>query len=149
MFQDISVVEVIANEVGVPRNDGTRGSALYSVPFRLSGVAPAEWARFFIESWDHPERFTSMHCPGIASVHGDRIVLSRTTLEEVEQYHRSTLLLAVDKANASYKRLEGERRAQEERERQRVAEHKAHVEDAARRIRFDDPDDTSAGTQAP
>lgn len=29
--------EFLANEVTAPRNDGTRGSGLYAVPYRLSG----------------------------------------------------------------------------------------------------------------
>lgn len=60
-FEPISIVGVVEDQVGHPRNDGTRGSALYEVPFRLSRTPPYEWAQWFVRNWDQPSRFTSMH----------------------------------------------------------------------------------------
>ncbi len=65
-----------------------------------------------------------MHRPGIAEAHGDRIVLTKTTLEEVEQYHKETLKLCVNEANAQYnaymtKKLQQLKAREEEEERTR------------------------------
>ena len=97
----ITLLGIIADEVTKPRNDGTRGSALYAVPFRLSRRPPANWAAAFIEAWNSPSRFTTMHRPGIVRVEGDKVILDGTTIEEVERYHRDTLDLALDAANRS------------------------------------------------
>jgi hypothetical protein len=43
-FEPIQITGIIVDQVGRPRNDGTRGSALYGVPFRLSQRPPHEWA---------------------------------------------------------------------------------------------------------
>lgn len=40
-----------------------------------------------------------MHRPGIARVAGDRIIVDGTTIEEVEKYHRETLLAVLDRVN--------------------------------------------------
>ena len=78
-----------------------------------------------------------MHRPGIASVNGERVVLDGTTVEEVERYHRATLVLATQEANERYLEILRGRRDQEEREQQRLEQHKQVVADAAKRIRFD------------
>jgi hypothetical protein len=136
VFEPIRIAGVIVDEIGTPRNDGTRGSALYAVPFRFSRQPPADWARLFVQAWDNPTRFTSMHRPGIASVHGDKVVLNGTTVDEVEKYHRDTLILAAEEANKGYTELRARHRAQEERERAHVDAHKKDVEDAAKRLKF-------------
>jgi hypothetical protein len=97
--EPIKITGVITEEVGEPRNDKTPGSALYVVPFRLSRTPSPEWVRAFLDTWELPPRFTSMHRPRIATVRGDRIVLDGTTIEEVERYHFDTLKLAVAEAN--------------------------------------------------
>jgi hypothetical protein len=97
--EPIRLLGVITDEVGQPRNDTRRGSALYVVPFRLSRKPTDIWARAFINAWEFPERFTSMHRPGIARVEGDKIILDGTTIEEVERYHLETLKLAIKRAN--------------------------------------------------
>jgi hypothetical protein len=78
-----------------------------------------------------------MHRPGIASVNGDTVVLDGTSVEEVERYHRETLILATQEANRQFTELIAQRRRREERNRDRVEEHRRRVEDAAQRIRFD------------
>jgi hypothetical protein len=135
-FEPIRIAGVIIDEIGTPRGDGVRGSALYSVPFRFSRHPPAEWSKLFIQAWDHPSNYTSMHRPGIARIQGDRVILNGTTVEEVEKYHRDTLILAADEANKGYTELQRRRQAAEERERARLEAHKQSVEDAAKRLKF-------------
>jgi hypothetical protein len=89
----------VADEVSTPRDDGTRGSALYRIPFQLSRTPTRLWRDFFIEAWNHPPSYTSTHRPGIARVEGDRIILDGTTIDEVERTHRDTLVLALNEAN--------------------------------------------------
>jgi len=92
-------MEIVAEEVGTPRNYGTPGSALYMVPIRLSRRPSADWARLFVQVWDNPPSYSTMHRPGIASVIGDRIILDGTTVEEIEKYHRDTLKVVVERVN--------------------------------------------------
>jgi hypothetical protein len=136
-FEDIKITRVVVEDVTEPRNDGTAGSALYSVPFALSSQPPSEWTQLFSENWNHPPRWTTMHRPGIARVSGSTICLNGTTIEEVEQYHRDTLQLAVDETNRQYRDLR--RRQDDERARKQTAdeEHRRRVDEAARRIKFD------------
>ncbi len=133
----IKIVGIIADEVTTPRNDGTRGSVLYTIPFQLSQQPPQGWAEIFVQSWDHPLKYTSMHRPGIARVRGNKIILDGTTMEEVEQYHKETLKIAINMSNTRYDEIEAanERRRQIEEEGRR--EHEQNVRDAAKRIRFD------------
>ena len=135
---DVRIVGVVVDEVTEPRLDGTRGSGLYAVPFRLSKTPSAEWVEAFVATWNHPPRFSTMHRPGIARVRGDRIVLDGTTIEEVEKYHRDTLILCVKRANEVIAEWEA-KSAQAEQERLRQSqEHRKSVEDVSRRIKFDE-----------
>jgi len=43
-----------------------------------------------------------MHRPGIARVSGDKVYLDGTTIEEVQKYHRDTLVLALEETNRLY-----------------------------------------------
>lgn len=133
----IRITGVIADKVTTPRMDGTRGSALYHVPFRLSRRPPSGWDEIFVHSWDRPPQFTSMHRPGIASVEGDVVWLRGTTLEEVERYHRDTLKLAVDQANKVYEDHRTADQARREAEAESKLRHEQSVQDAAKRISFD------------
>ncbi len=135
-FEPIRIEGVIVDQIGTPRGDGTRGSALYAIPFRFSRRPPHEWAELFIRAWDHPTSYTSMHRPSIARVNGDTVVLDGTTVEEVEQYHRNTLLLAAEQANKDFAEWDSRRRAAEQRERERLDAHKKSVDDAAKRLKF-------------
>lgn len=135
--EPLRILGIIADEVGEPRNDGTRGSALYAVPFRLSRSASGDWAGVFEQVWNRPPRFTSMHRPGIARVSGDRIILDGTTIEEVEQYHRDTLLLCVREANRIIEEHELKIQRAENEQQLRSAEHRSRVRDLSDRIRFD------------
>ena len=134
---NITLVGIDKEGVTQPRNDGTRGSGLYSVPIKLSARPPALWAQLFIEAWNHPESFTTMHRPGIATVSGDKVVLNGTTLEEVEKYHLAVLKAAAVRANEgerAHEAAEAERKAREARE---AEEFRKNVDDAADRIKFD------------
>lgn len=140
-FEDIHIVELITKDVGTPRNDGTRGSGLYEVPFRLSRRAPPEWAQAFVHAWDHPSSFTTMHRPGICRVAGDRVILERTTIEEVEKTHRKTLLLAAEAANEYVRAWKAEAAEAQAEKQRKDEEHRKHVRNIAQRIKFDDDQD--------
>jgi hypothetical protein len=136
-FDDIKITRVIVEDVTEPRNDGTPGCALYSIPFALSRRPTSEWVELFTENWNHPPRWTSMHRPGIAHVSGATVTLDGTTIEEVERYHRDTLQLAISETNGEYRewqRKRAQRRVQEEAVRE---EHRKRIEEASKRIKFD------------
>ena len=78
-----------------------------------------------------------MHRPGIATVHGSRVVLEGTTLEEIEKYHRETLTLCVDIANQKEAEVLQAQRREEERRQQQAAEHRREVEERAKKLSFD------------
>ena len=133
----LKIVGVIVDEVTEPRMDGTPGSALYKVPFRLNRKPSPIWSEIFIHTWDSPPRYTSMHRPGIATVSGAKIILNGTTIEEVKQYHRDTLILCVEKANEQEKQyIERKREEQEERQKRSEA-HRKQLEDEASNITFE------------
>jgi len=136
-FEPIRIVAIIEESVTTPRNDGTPGSALYNVPFRLSQRPPSEWAEYFPHAWDQPSSFTSGHRPGICCVTGDVIWLNGTTLQEVEETHRATLLLALDETNKKYSEYVARKSAEEARSRDQRDAHKRFVSEQAKRIKFD------------
>jgi hypothetical protein len=136
-MSDIRLIEIDVAHVGQPRNDGTRGSALYRVPIKLNEVPSPLWAEVAVQIWDNPPSFTTMHRSGIASVEGDCFVLDGTTIEEVEQHHVETLKLVVDRANAETRRIDQEEKVKREREEAASRDHKASVAEAAKRITFD------------
>jgi hypothetical protein len=136
-FEPIKLVEIVADEVGTPRNDGSPGSALYQVPIRLSSTPPLEWGELFVRTWNRPPRFTSMHRPGIASVSGDRVILNGTTLEELEQYHRATLLLVVDETNKQYSEFVRRAETAKADEGERNRRHREEIKRKSQQIKFD------------
>jgi hypothetical protein len=128
---------VLVDEVTAPRKDGTRGSALYSIPFQLSRRPAPEWSKLFVEIWRRPPSCTTMHRPSIAKVVGDRIILDGTTIEEVEEYHRDTLKLVVDRVNEVMAERESAKRRQlDEASRQRQLRD-AQLREVASRLTFD------------
>jgi TIR domain len=136
-FEDVKITRVIVEDITEPRNDGTAGSALYSIPFALSASPPSEWVELFIQNWDHPLRFTTMHRPGIASVYGSTVTLSGTTIEEVERYHRDTLQLTIVETNRQYHDWLSKQEQRRGREDALREEHRKRIEDASKRIKFD------------
>lgn len=133
----IKVTGVIVDDVTTPKMDGTRGSGLYAVPFQLSRRPSKEWAEAFEHTWKNPPRFTNMHRPGIGRVSGDRVILDGTTIEEVQNVHRETLILVVDRVNELVAEYEAKKRRQEEADAAKLANHKKQVSDLGRKIRFD------------
>lgn len=99
------ILGIKQEEVTVPKLDGTRGSALYSIPFLLNQRPPKEWRDIFINKWNYPRQSTTMHRSGIARIVEDKIILDGTTIQEVKNYHRDTLILCVNDANEDYKVL--------------------------------------------
>jgi sRNA-binding protein len=136
-FEPIRIVGIVEEGVGRPRGDGSAGSALYRIPLRLSRKPSAIWARHFIETWNHPPRFTTMHRPGIASVSGDSIILDGTTMEELECYHIETLRHVLAKVNNDMAAHEREERARAEREAEAMRRHEKSVKEVAGRLKFD------------
>jgi len=134
---DVRIVELVVDEVTTPRNDGTYGSALYAVPFRLSRFPSPIWEKAFLQAWDRPSQFTIMHRPGIARVRGDRIILDGTTIEEVEKYHKDTLMLAITAANEIENRVIRQREKQAADHAALDDDHRKAVSDAAKRITFE------------
>lgn len=133
---EIKVLGIITDEVTIPKMDGTKGSALYSIPFRLSQYPDSEWSKIFIENWDNPPAFTTMHRPGIASIVGDKIILNGTTIEEVRDYHRETLLLCVNKTNKTMTTILTKQRRRDEEEKKRKEKHYKLINDIATEIQF-------------
>lgn len=127
---------IITDEVTVPKMDGTAGSALYKVPFRLSRTPSALWRKLFINTWNHPPIFTTMHRPGIASVYGDKIILDGTTIEEIQKYHRDTLTLCVKEANQEEEKILKEEKRRDDLENKRKEEHYNKVRNLTDQIKF-------------
>jgi len=134
----VRIIGVDTEGVGEPRMDGTRGSALYRVPLLLSRVPEKFWASHFVEAWDHPPAWSSMHRPGIASLQGNRIILDGSTIEELERYHLRTLKLVVNVLNQkTADHLQAERSRHESEAVAREA-HRNQIRDAIERLKFND-----------
>jgi TIR domain len=133
----IKIKGIIVDAVTTPRNDGTPGSALYKVPFQLSALPDDDWVQLFVDTWNHPPTFTSMHRSGIARVEGDRVILDGTTIEEVEKYHRDTLTLVLKHVNEKISRLEEDRKRRSQAQEKELLQHKDNVQDVAKRLKFD------------
>ena len=134
--ESVRILGVVVDEVTEPRNDGSPGSALYAVPFRLSRTVSSDWARVFQRVWDSPPEYTSMHRPGIARVSRDRITLNGTTIDEVQRYHRATLILCVKETNRIISELAATQQREQEQRARLAQEHKRNVRDIADRIDF-------------
>ena len=79
-----------------------------------------------------------MHRPGIARVAGDRIILDGTTIEEVEKYHRDTLIIVIQRVNELLAEHEKARLAHLERERQELEKYRDTLREVSSRLRFDE-----------
>lgn len=136
--EEIKIKGILIDEFTQPLNDGTRGSALYKIPFELNKRPDYEWIDLFINAWNRRPRFTSMLRPGIASVFGNKIILDGTDIEEVEKYHKDTLKLAVEVAINISKEIKIKKRQKKVIERQKAKEHKNKLDDISKLINFDD-----------
>jgi hypothetical protein len=135
--EEIKIKGVLIDEVSMPLNNNTPGSALYVIPFELNRKPNLEWIDFFIAAWNRPKRFSTMHRPGIASVKENKIVLDGTTIEEVEKYHKETLSLAVSTANENYKDLRILKSQREKEEAIRKEKLKNDIASVSERLKFD------------
>ncbi len=134
--EPIRILGIVTDKVTVPRMDGTRGSALYKIPFRLTKHPSSLWIDLFVETWNMPPRCSTMHRPGIASVSGDEILLDGTTIEEVRDYHREVLLLCVDVANKKEAEIIAAEQRKKEKEEELKRTHYTTVNDIAGKIPF-------------
>lgn len=133
----IKILGVVVDEVTEPTMDGTTGSALYRIPFRLSQTPSVFWREHFVAAWNSPPRYTSMHRPGIARVVGDKIILDGTTIEEVEHHHRETLTLCVGVANVETEKAVERVHREAHIRKQKSGEHRRSIRDIADRLGFD------------
>lgn len=134
--EDIKIIGIVTNEITLPKNDGTRGSALYSIPFRLSRKPSNMWSELFVKNWKYPPRFTTMHRPGIARVYSDKIILDGTTIEEVKKYHRDTLILCVEKTNQEEKQFIKKQEQLKREKREEIEKHYRNINDISKDIKF-------------
>lgn len=135
-FIPIKINKILIDEVTTPTMDGSRGCALYTIPFELSDYPNNEWKTIFIEKWRHPSQFTSMHRPSIASINEKRIILNGTTIEEVKKYHRNTLMLCIEETNNLISKIEKERYQKELQEKIKENEHSQVIKNIADSILF-------------
>ncbi|WP_188365651.1 toll/interleukin-1 receptor domain-containing protein [Marinicella pacifica] len=135
--EPVKIKGIVIDEISQPRNDGTAGSALYKIPFELNRTPSSEWRELFVNAWNRPPRFTSMHRPGIASAYGNQVILDGTTIEEVEKHHKDTLKLAVEVANKQISEINLRKQQQAERERIERERHQKNIDDISKRINFD------------
>jgi hypothetical protein len=135
--EPIRIVNIIASEVGTPRDDGTQGSALYAVPFQLSRRPSTEWVEHFINTWRMSPSSSTRHRPSIARVEGDRLILDGTTIEEVAVVHRDTLKVVLEKVNIDIAEHERRQRQLAEQKAEQLRQHQQLVDDIAKRISFD------------
>ena len=96
----------------------------------------SNWCQLFIQEWDR-NLFHSMDRPEIVSIRNNVIWLNGTTIEEMEKYHRDTVIKCVVEANHKLQKyLE-----QKERVKQRKLEQKEKPEEnvasTAAKIKFD------------
>ena len=133
---EIKILGVVVDEVSMPKMDGTQGSALYKIPFRLSETPSSLWRQIFIHSWDTPTSYKPRHRPGIAAVSSDKIILDGTTIEEVEKYHRDTLVLCVEAANKEENRIKAQEQKKQEQEKHLKEQHEKTVSEVSGRLKF-------------
>jgi hypothetical protein len=79
-----------------------------------------------------------MHRPGIAAVVGDCVILDGTTIEEVQRYHKQTLMLCVNEANKKEAEWKARVAQQQALEQQRSQAHRKTISDVASEINFND-----------
>lgn len=89
-----------------------------------------------MDAWDHPLEWTGMHQPGIASISGKKIILARTTLERVAQFHKPVLESAVERANQHAVRVSEEKASHDEQKQRSEEEHRRNVAAGIAKITF-------------
>lgn len=135
-YIDTQIEGVDIEKTTPPRNDGTRGSALYKVALKLSKTPSFEWKRIFVETWNNPPRFSTMHRPFIASVVGDDIILDGTTIEEISKYHMPTLEICVKKANETEQQMLLDKIKQEQKKEEAKKSFYEYLQTAVSELKF-------------
>lgn len=97
-----SPVNIRIVEIDESKTQPIPNEALYKIFIELNQYPSIDWADLFIQCWNHPPQFTSMHKPSIASIQGKYIVLDGTTADEIQQYHKDTLKLVLAETNKNY-----------------------------------------------
>lgn len=133
---EIRILNIIREDIPLPRNDGTRGSALYAIPFQLSDYPSRQWSELFIQAWNYPSRFSTMHRPGIARVNGNRIVLDGTTIDEYKKYHHETLQGAIAEANRKEREWREAQKLAEERQAKKEQQFRSNIDTQLEDISF-------------
>lgn len=133
---EIRILSIIREDITLPRNDGTRGSALYAIPFQLSNYPSRRWIDLFIQAWNYPSRFSTMHRPGIARVSGNRIILDGTTIDEYKKYHHETLQGAIAEANRKDRELREAQKLAEERQTKKEQQFRRNIDTQLEDISF-------------
>ena len=135
-MEPLALTKIIAEDVGRPRDDGTPGSALYEVPIGLNRAPDPIERQLLVRHWDLPPQFTTMHRPGTMSVGSDRVVLRRTTVDEVERVHAKTLRLVLAQTNKDADAIRAEQAVRAAEQDRRHQEHADHVREVADRTEF-------------
>jgi hypothetical protein len=133
----IKIKGIVIDEITSPKNDGTSGSALYKIPFELTSIPDAEWSAIFLYNWNFPKQFSTMHRPGIATINGNKIYLDGTTIDEVEKYHRNTLVICLSETNKKMNEIKRLRDGETEKAKKIESEHRKNLKDISGRINFD------------
>jgi hypothetical protein len=74
-----------------------------------------------------------MHRPGIARVEGDRVILDGTRVEEIERYHRDTLVVVVKRVNEIVAERQAAQRQRAEESARKKEEHEREVRERTQR----------------
>jgi len=136
----IRVTGIIKDEIGTPTGEGVGGD-LYSIPFQLTHAPSDKWVSLFEDCWDFPPHASTMHRPGIAKVKGDRIILTRTTIEEVEAFHLQTLKDVIGAVNIEFGKRAEEEALRDLARHEFSKQHSAKVSSVISRLKFDDGDE--------
>ncbi len=114
-----------------------QGKSLFKIYIELDQDPPYEWDDIFIQSWNHPPQFTSMHRPSIATVQGKYICLNGTTADEIEKYHKTTLKLALVEANRNYNEWKQRKIEQKNREAEELSNKVNAEKEKQKNIKFE------------
>lgn len=136
ILTEVKIKGILVDEIGEPLNDGTPGSALYRVPFELNKRPDNLWSELFRQTWDRPPQFTMRHRPGIGYVSGNKIILERTTIEEVKEIHKDTLKLVVETVNKQHAEIMLKEKLRKEREEQERIRHQNNIRNIVDDIEF-------------
>lgn len=91
MDEPLRILGVIQQDVTAPRREGLMTISEYDVPLRLSREPTKSEASHIAEMWTKPQVNRNQNRPARLKVEGDRLVLTRTTIEEIRGLHAEAL----------------------------------------------------------